>query len=141
MAYPSDVTFVSLVGTWYDGYQQPVNTDPTVGPVSYVVISPVLPTRMADYASNVAIMPQRQVVNLVAPGSVPNGVQVIAVDCPALAGLSGSWYAVSMLLWDSKGQQLSPYTCVITPTTGSAPIVLSSPQLAVIGNSVGVPGA
>lgn len=139
MSFPGDVTFVTLTGTWIDGYGQPVNTDPNVGPVSYIVISPVVPTRLADYSSNVAIMPQRQVVDLVA-GSVPSGTQVIAVDCPALAGLAGAWYAVSVLLWDSKGGQLSPYSCIVTPTTGSAPINISAPPYSVIGNSVGVPG-
>lgn len=139
MSFPGDVTFVQLTGTWLDGFGQPVNTDPTVGPISYIVVSPVLPTRLSDYASNTAIMPQRQVVNLTTGGTVPNGTEVIAVDCPALAGLSGAWYAVSVLLWDSKGAQLSPYSCVITPTTGSTPIDLSAPQYSVIGNSVGVP--
>lgn len=140
MSFPGDVTFVELTGTWLDGTGQPVNTDPTLGPVSYLVISPMLPTRLADYNANVAIMPQRQVVNLAAGGTVPAGTQVIAVDCPALVGNVGMAYAVSVLLWDSTGQQqLSPYSCVITPTTGSPPIVLSSPALAVIGNSVGVP--
>lgn len=139
MGFPGDVTFVQLTGQWLDGSGQPVNADPTIGPVSQVVISPMTPLRFVDIASNTAIMPQRQIVNLTATGSVPPGTQVIATDTPALAGIAGFQYGVAVLLWDHLGAQLSPYTFILVAPTGTGPIDISAPQYAVSGSSVGVP--
>lgn len=139
MALPGDIALVTLTGTWLDGTGAPVNADPTLGPASYIVISPMVPTRFVDIASNTAIMPQRQQVYLDETGSVPSGTQVIAIDAPALAGIAGFQYAVAVLLWDHTGAQLAPYSIIIAPTTGSSPFDLTTPYLAAIGQSVGVP--
>lgn len=139
MSLPGDISLVTLTGTWLDGSGQPVNSDSTIGPKSYIMISPMVPTRFVDIASNIAIMPQRQQVYLDNTGSVPAGTQVIAIDAAALAGISGFQYAVAILLWDHTGAQLSPYSIIISPTTGSSPFDLTTPYLAAIGQSVGVP--
>ncbi|MGH3438862.1 MAG: hypothetical protein ACRDRN_20625 [Sciscionella sp.] len=139
MTLPADIALVTLTGTWLDGTGQPVNSDPTIGPRSHLTISPMVPTRFVDIVSNTAIMPQRQQVYLDGTGSVPAATQVIAVDAAALAGISGFQYAVAILLWDHAGAQLAPYSVIVSPTTGSSPFDLTTPYLAAIGQSVGVP--
>lgn len=139
MTMPADVAFVQLAGTFLDGTGAGCNTDPTIGPVSQLIVSPMLPTRFSDIASNVAILPQRQVINLASGGIVPGGTQVIATDAAALAGISGFQYACAVILYDHLGAQLSPYSFLFYAPTGTGPIVLSSPQYAATGNSVGVP--
>ena len=139
MTMPGDVTYVQLTGTWLDGTGQPVNSLPIVGPLSKVVISPRVATRWADYASSVTILPQRQTVYLNSTGSLPGGTQVVATDSPALAGVNGMSYQVAVILYDSTGAQLSPYSFVLLAPAAGGPINISAPQYAVTGNSVGLP--
>lgn len=139
MTMPADIAYVTLTGTWLDITGQPVNSNPAVGPASYLVVSPMVPARFVDIASNIAIMPARQTFYLDDTGSVPAGTQVIAIDAAALAGIDGFQYAIAMVLYDSTGAQMSPYSIIATPTTGSPPYCLTTPWLAAIGMSVGVP--
>ncbi len=140
MTMPADVTYIQLTGTWLDGQGNPVNSNPVVGPLSKVVISPRVATRWADYASSVTVMPQRQTVYLNSSGSLPSSTQVVATDSPALAGVVGMSYQVAVILYDATGAQLSPYSFVlIAPAAGANPINISAPQYAVTGNSVGLP--
>lgn len=139
MALPGDIAQVTLIGTWDDGSGNPPNSNPVIGPISKVVISPRVATRWADTASNITVMPQRQTVYLNSSGSLPAGVQVVATDAAGLAGVVGMSYQVAVILYDAAGAQLSPYSFVLLAPTGSGPINISSPQYAVSGNSVGLP--
>jgi hypothetical protein len=141
MALPGDVTLVTLIGTWQDGNGNVPNYLASVGPLSKVVISPRVPTRFADYASNITIMPQRQTVYLNNSGSLPSSppVQVIATDSPALAGVVGMSYQVAVILYDVNGAQLSPYSFTLLAPSAGGQIDISAPQYAVTGNSVGLP--
>jgi hypothetical protein len=140
MTMPGDVTMIPLIGTWLDGFGNPAYPPVDGGyPASRVTISPRASTRFADYASNVTILPQRQIVFLDDTGSLPEGTEVIATDCPALAGVNGMSYGVAVRLWDSQGGQLSPYSFVLIAPSAGGQIDISSPQYSVSGNSVGLP--
>ena len=139
MTMPADVQYVQISGTWLDDTGAPCNANPTVGPISLVVISPRIAMRYSDYTSQVAVMPQRQVINLDATGSLPQGSQVIATDTVALAGIQGLTYQAAVILYDHAGQQISPYSFTFTAPAAGPALVLSAPQYAVTGNSVGMP--
>lgn len=141
MTYPGDITYVQLTGTWYDGYQQPAVPPAGSGYFSRLIITPLIPMRYADIVSNVVVMPQRQTVLLDATASIPVSpvTQVIATDCPALAGIAGLQYVAAVLLYDSTGQQLAPYSITFVAPGGTGPISLTSPSSSVIGTGVGVP--
>lgn len=141
MSFPADVTFVQLIGTCLDGSGLPAYAPPGSGVVSRVVVTPLIASRLADYGSNVTIMPQRQTIYLDPTGSVPTSpvTQVIATDCPALAGVGGFQYALAYLLFDSTGQQLAPFTSMLTAQAGSGPIDIFAPWYTVTGSNVGNP--
>lgn len=125
----TDLTYVAVTGTWADQSLAPCS--------GYVVLSPQVATRFSDFATNIAVMPQRQIVDLDGTGSI--STQVIATDCPALAGIAGFLWSAAIILNDSTGAQLSPYSCVFSAPGAGGSIDLSSPQYAVTGNSVSLP--
>ncbi len=125
----TDLTYVPVIGTWVDQSLQPCS--------GYVVLSPQVATRFSDFASNIAVMPQRMVIDFDGTGSI--STQVIATDCPALAGIAGFMWSAAIVLNDSTGAQLSPYSCVFVAPGAGPTIDLSSPQYAVLGNSVSLP--
>lgn len=141
MTYPTDIDYVQIIGTWYDGYRQPAIPPIGAGLVSRVVITPLIPMRYSDVTSNVVVMPQRLVFPLDDTGSVPTNPvsQVIATDCPALAGIPGLQYVAAVLLYDSTGQQLAPYSITFVAPGGLGPVSLTSPSSSVVGPGVGVP--
>lgn len=125
----TDLTYVTITGTWVDS---------TLAPCSgTVAFFPQVPTRWSDFATNIAVMPARKIVDLDGTGSI--NTTVIATDCPALAGISGFVWAVAVTLNDSTGAQLSPYSFVLTAPGAGGPIIISGPQYAVTGNSVSLP--
>ncbi|HEY1820408.1 MAG TPA: hypothetical protein VGG83_10795 [Trebonia sp.] len=133
----TDLTSVAVIGTWLDATLQAAYPPVNSGLVSRVVITPLIPLRYSDFATNTAVMPQRQVVPLDDTGSI--STSVIATDCPALAGIAGLQYVAAVLLYDSTGHQIAPYSITFVAPGGTGPVVLSAPQNSVAGPGVGVP--
>src|ERR1700731_4244403 len=100
MALPGDITKVPVIGTWLDGQGNPCS--------GKIVFSPRIATRFVDTASSVVIMAERFTVTLDNTGSIPPSV--IPTDAAALVSTAGFMWQVAVLLNDSTGQQLSPYS-------------------------------
>lgn len=129
MALPGDIATVPVIGKWLDGQGNPCT--------GKVVFSPRVATRFVDTASSVVIMPERFQVVLDATGSI--STTVIATDAAALVSTAGFMWHVAVLLNDSTGQQLSPYSFILVAPGAGGTINISTAQYAVTGNSVGLP--
>src|SRR5690242_20570588 len=131
MALPGDIPLITVTGQWEDlmngGYCS-----------GKVVFSPNALTRMVDIASSIAIMPNKKTAILNATGQI--SVQLAATDTPALSG-TPFLYTVAVILSDSTGTPLGPYTFQLPlPAAGPGTVSITTPQYAVNGASVTLPG-
>lgn len=130
MGLPGDIPLVTVIGQWQDlagGYCS-----------GRVVFSPTALTRMVDTASSIAVMPGAQTAYLNLTGSI--SIQLPATDAPALAG-TPFLYSVAVVLTDSVGKPLAPYSFQLPlPSAGPSTVNVTTPQYAVNGASVTLPG-
>jgi hypothetical protein len=132
MTLPADVVTVPVIGTWLDGTGAPCS--------GKVIFSPQVATRLVHVADNRVIMPERSTVLLDASGSI--STSLIATDQASLAGVGGFTWTAAVLINDSTGQQVTPYSFAFPVPSGTiGAIDITNPTYALSGTSNGLPPA